>query len=99
MKLEFIECDMHLDEEGLDKLSRIGNWFFVIEEYEERDPVNSTWYEDKYIKKRKIETLVMLSGSLVIYAHDMLWPGRGKDVRVVGYCPVEFPDGVDNIAY
>lgn len=99
MKLEFIECDMHLDKEGLDKLSGIGNWFFVIEEYEERDPANSTWYEDKYIKKRKIETLVMLSDSLVIYAHDMLTAGRDEMKRIVGYCPVEFPDGVDNIAY
>lgn len=99
MKPEFIECDMRLDREGLDKLSKTGNWFFVIEECEERDPVNSTLYEDKYIKKRKIETLVMLSDSLVMYAHDMLATGRGEMTRIVGYCPVEFPDGVDNFPY
>lgn len=98
MKLEFTECDIHLDDEGIAMLSGIGKWFFLIEEYSERDSKNSKWYEDKYIKKRKIETLVIHSESLVTYAHDVLWPGRGRDTRIVGYCPVEFPEGIDRYA-
>lgn len=95
MKIEFEYCKEPLDmnEDTVRFLAKKGSHHYVLLQKSDRR-YNDKTFKTETVTKEVIET-IEIHPNVTVLGHDFFFCTRREGMKLLGFCPVEFPEGIE----